>query len=57
MNGMEADLAVIDRKLTSFQREKAAFGELRYRIALYDNTYEAVICGGKGGWLWQNLTW
>jgi hypothetical protein len=54
---MEADLAVIDRKLTSFQREKAAFGELRYRIALYDNTYEAVICGGKGSWLWQNLTW
>ena len=55
MNGMEADLKVIDRKLDWFRREKESFGELKYRIALYDHTYEAVIRGGKGGWLWQNL--
>ena len=30
-------------------------GEFRYRIALYDNVYEAVICGGKGGMLWAML--
>ena len=55
MNGMEADLAVIDRKLNTLRRNGEAFGELRYRINLYDNLYEAVIRGGKGGWLWASL--
>ena len=55
MNGMEADLAVIDRKLNALRRNGEAFGELRYRINLYDNSYEAVIRGGKGGWLWASL--
>ena len=55
MSGMKADLAVIDRKLDRFQCEKLPFCELKYRIALYDHTYEAVIRGGKGDWLWQNL--
>ena len=55
MNGMEADLAVIDRKLDAFCRTREAFGELRYRIDLYDNSYEAVIRGGKGGMLWTML--
>ena len=52
MNGMEADLATIDRKIRDLNRPKDAFGEMRYRIDLYDNSYEAVICGGKAGWLW-----
>lgn len=52
MNGMEADLATIDRKIRDLNRTKDAFGEMRYRIDLYDNSYEAVICGGKAGWLW-----
>lgn len=52
LNGMEADLAVLDRKLDRFKRNRESFGELRYRIDLYDNSYEAVIRGGKGGWLW-----
>ena len=55
MNGMEADLAVIDRKLDAFRRSREAFGELRYRIDFYDNSYEAVIRGGKGGWLWTTI--
>lgn len=55
MNGMEADLAVIDRKLNVLRRNGEAFGALRYRINLYDNSYEAVIRGGKGGWLWASL--
>ena len=72
MNGMEADLAVIDRKLDAFRRNRETFGELRvtlpsggfietalpelrYRIALYNNVYEAVIRGGKGGMLWTML--
>ena len=55
MNGMEADLAVIDRKLDAFCRTREAFGELRYRIDFYDNSYEAVIRGGKGGWLWTTI--
>ena len=55
MNGMEADLAVIDRKLDAFCRTREAFGELRYRIDFYDNSYEAVIRGGKGGMLWTML--
>ena len=52
MSGMEADLAVIDRKANVLRRTPEAFGELRYRINLYDNSYEAVIRGGKGGWPW-----
>lgn len=52
INGMEADLATIDRKIRDLNRTKDAFGEMRYRIDLYDNSYEAVICGGKAGWLW-----
>ena len=55
INGMEADLAIIDRKIDAFRRNREAFGELRYRIDLYDNSYEAVIRGGKGGWLWTTL--
>ena len=55
MNGMEADLDVIDRKLDAFRRNREAFGELRYRIDFYDNSYEAVIRGGKGGWLWTTI--
>ena len=55
MNGMEADLAVIDRKIDAFRRNREAFGEMRYRIDLYNNSYEAVIRGGKGGWLWTTL--
>ena len=55
MNGMEADLAVIDRKLAAFCRTREAFGELRYRIDFYDNSYEAVIRCGKGGMLWTML--
>ena len=55
MNGMEADLAVIDCKLDAFCRTREAFGELRYRIDFYDNSYEAVIRGGKGGMLWTML--
>lgn len=55
MDGMEADLSVLDRKLTWFRRARESFGELRYRIALYNHTYEVVIRGGRGGWLWQNL--
>ena len=68
MNGMEADLAMLDKKLKRFYgtragvtlsgggREATALpGEFRYRIALYNNVYEAVICGGKGGMLWAML--
>ena len=55
MNGLEADLAVIDRKIDAFRRNREAFGEMRYRIDLYNNSYEAVIRGGKGGWLWTTL--
>ena len=55
MNGMEADLKVIDRKIDAFRRNREAFGELRYRIDLYDNSYKAVIRGGKGGWIWTTL--
>lgn len=68
MNGMEADLAMLDKKLKrvygvrgapalpAATRGLAALpGEFRYRIALYDNVYEAVICGGKGGMLWRML--
>ena len=80
MNGMEADLATIDRKLKWFcgggQAERVtlpacgregrvtlpgggfvetALSEIRYRIALYDHSYEAVIRGGKGGMLWTML--
>ena len=55
MNGMEADLAVIDRKTNAFRRTPEAFGELKYRINLYDNSYEAVIHGGKGGWPWTTI--
>ena len=55
MNGMEADLSVIDRKIDAFRRNREAFGEMRYRIDLYNNSYEAVIRGGKGGWLWTTL--
>ena len=55
MNGMEADLKVVDRKIEVFRRTREAFGEMRYRIDLYDNSYEAVIRGGKGGWLWTTL--
>lgn len=52
MNGMKADLAIIDHKIRDLSRTKVSFGEMRYRIDLYDNSYEAVICGGKAGWLW-----
>ena len=68
MNGMEADLAMLDKKLKRLYggrgapalpaatRGLAALpGEFRYRIALYNNVYEAVICGGKGGMLWRML--
>jgi len=55
MNGMEADLALIDCKIDTFRRTREAFGELRYRIDLYDNSYEAAIRGGKGAWLWTTL--
>jgi hypothetical protein len=55
MNGMEADLALIDRKLKWFLAKKEPFGEIKYRISLYNHMYEAVIRGKKGGWLWQNL--
>lgn len=55
MNGMESDLAVIDRKLDAFHRKHEAFGELRYRINLYNSSFEAVIRGGKGGWIWTTL--
>ena len=74
INGMEADLAMLDKKLYGVRgapalpiggrgaparpavRGLAARpGEFRYRIALYNNVYEAVICGGKGGMLWTML--
>jgi hypothetical protein len=55
MNGLKADLALIDRKLKRFSAKKEPLGEVKYRIALYNHTYEAVICGRKGGWLWKNL--
>ena len=68
MNGMEADLAVLDKKLKRLYGVRGAPalpiggrgatalpGEFRYRIALYNNVYEAVICGGKGGMLWTML--
>ena len=57
MNGMEADLAAMDKKLKWFYggMGHAALPELRYRIALYNNVYEAVIRGGKGGKLWTML--
>ena len=55
MNGMDADLAVIDRKASTFRRTPEAFGEVRYRINLYDNSYEAVIHGGKRGCLWTTI--
>ncbi len=58
MNGMEADLAMLDKKLKRLYGGRGAPalpGEFRYRIALYDNVYEAVICGGKGGMLWAML--
>jgi len=55
MNGMDADLAVIDRKANALRRTPEAFGEVKYRINLYDNSYEAVIHGGKGGWIWTTL--
>ena len=58
MNGMEADLAMLDKKLKRLYGPRAGApmpGEFRYRIALYDNVYEAVICGGKGGMLWAML--
>ena len=68
MNGMEADLAMLDKKLKRLYGPRAGVtpsgsghgatalpGEFRYRIALYNNAYEAVICGGKGGMLWAML--
>ncbi len=78
MNGMEADLAMLDKKLKRIYGVRGAPalsiggrgatalsgggrgvtalpGEFRYRIALYNNVYEAVICGGKGGMLWTML--
>ena len=67
MNGMEADLAMLDKKLKGLYGVRGATlpgggrgapalpGEFRYRIALYNNVYEAVICGGKGGMLWTML--
>ena len=55
MNGMEADLAVIDRKASAFRRTPETLGELKYRINLYDNSYEAVIHGGKRGCLWTTI--
>jgi hypothetical protein len=58
MNGMEADLAMLDKKLKRLYGGRGAPalpGEFRYRIALYDNVYEAVICCGKGGMLWTML--
>ena len=57
MNGMEADLAAIDRRLKWFcgGAGHVALPELHYRIALYNNVYEAVIRGGKGGKLWTML--
>ena len=48
MNGMKADLALIDRKLKRFCAKKEPLGEVKYRIALYNHTYEAVIFGRKG---------
>ena len=50
LNGMEADLLMMERKL-----DRMYGGEIRYRIALYDHSYEAVIRGGKGGWIWTML--
>ena len=54
MNGMAADLDVIDRKLDRI-RKGEPFGDLRYRISLYDNAFEAVIHGRRGGWLWMRI--
>ena len=34
---------------------ETALSEIRYRIALYDHSYEAVIRGGKGVMLWTML--
>ena len=50
MNGMEADLAIIDHKIRDLSRTKVSFGEMRYRIDLDATSYEAVICGGTAGW-------
>ena len=58
MNGMEADLAMLDKKLKRIYGPRAGApmpSEFRYRIALYNNVYEAVVCGGKGGMLWAML--
>ena len=78
MTGMEADLAMLDKKLKRIYGSRAGApmpgggrgatalpaaasglaalpSEFRYRIALYNNVYEAVICGGKGGMLWAML--
>ena len=65
MNGMEADLAMLDKKLyggrgatalpIGGRGASALPGEFRYRIALYNNVYEAVIRGGKRGMLWTML--
>ena len=54
MNGMTADLDVIDRKLDRIKKGES-FGDLRYRISLYDNAFEAVIHGRRGGWLWMRI--
>ena len=55
LNGMKADLTVIDRKLDAFRENGETFGELRYRVDFYEKSYEAVIRGGRGGWLWTML--
>ena len=55
LDGMERDLAMIDRRIGALRRTRDASGEVRYRIDLYDNSYEAVICGGKAGWLWAKM--
>ena len=39
---------VFDRKLDRIKKGET-FGDLRYRISLYDNAFEAVIHGRKGG--------
>ena len=51
LQGMEADLRVLDRKLGRLAAADAA--ELRYRMSFYEESFEAVIHGGKGGWLWR----
>lgn len=53
MKGVEADLAAIAHMMAGLRRGVETPAEVRYRVDLYDDSFEAVIYGGKGGWLWK----